>query len=113
MAEKTFKMIAIGTVRHGVLIEPASSEVDSKTGRVRIIPAVTERKEYAPGDKFEANEKDRDALIAAGAARLATKEVPDDGEQIPVSPNTAPRLPASGATDAPNPDDVAKAGNRR
>lgn len=107
MAEKTHKMIAVGTVRRGVILEPASSDVDPKTGRTRYIPPVTRREELAPGQRFDATTEERDALIESGAARLATKEVPEDGEQVPVAPNTAPRLPASGETDAPDPDDVA------
>lgn len=104
---KSVKMVAIGTVRRGVMVEPAASEADPRTGRVRVIPAVTKREEIAPGQEFDATEAERDALVASGAARLATKEVPIESEQIPVAPNTAPRLPASGETVEPDPNEVA------
>ncbi|GJE45360.1 hypothetical protein [Methylobacterium soli] len=68
----------------------------------------------APGGEFSVGStEEAKALIAAGAAR--EKGRADDGETkvVPVSENTAPKGPASGATSAPDPQAVADAAKGR
>ncbi|HEY8359367.1 MAG TPA: hypothetical protein VIL30_18100 [Ramlibacter sp.] len=70
-------------------------------------------KSAAPGGEFEiADSKEAEALIAAGAASRKTKTVADDSDSDSAStgdPATDPSLPASGSTQAPDPDAVAAA----
>lgn len=68
----------------------------------------------APGGEFavESTEEAK-ALIAAGAAREKGKADEVEVTVVPVSENTAPRLPASGATAAPDPQAVAETARGR
>jgi len=66
------KMVAIQTVRRGRLTAPA----DSSKG----IAAQYKRETLAPGDEFEADADEADALIASGAAKKKTREVADDSD---------------------------------
>jgi hypothetical protein len=59
----------------------------------------------APGTEFDTTEhkispKEAQALIDSGAAERKMRQVADDEEE-------APRGPASGATEAPDPDEIA------
>jgi hypothetical protein len=91
-----------------------------ETIRERDPKVPTDRGEYrdhvvAPGGEFEPSDlgigaDELKGLIAAGAVRLKTREVPDDDAPAskPVAENTAQRGPASGATAAPDSEAVAK-----
>lgn len=103
---KNVKLVAIGTVRRGELKEPAAMSVDPRTGAIKHVPAVTERKTYAPGEEFSVPEAEAEGLIASGAAQLPVAVVVET-EVVPVAENTAPRGPYSGETEAPEPDAVA------
>jgi hypothetical protein len=68
-------------------------------------------KSAAPGGEFEiADTKGAEALIEAGAATRKTKLVADDSDNAATGdPAADPSLPASGSTQAPDPDAVAAA----
>lgn len=110
------KMIAINTI-HGAHTEPVLNKdgepvLDSrKREKRRFLEEIIVR----PGEAFESgdlgmDQDELDRLIASGAAKRKTREVPDDEpspKPIPVAKNTAPRGPASGQTLAPDPAAVA------
>jgi hypothetical protein len=71
-------------------------------------------KSVAPGEEFELdNRYEAEDLINAGAAFRKMKTVADDSDNAATGdPATDPSLPASGATQAPDPDAVAAAGKQ-
>ncbi|WP_162560839.1 hypothetical protein [Methylobacterium durans] len=70
-------------------------------------------KYVAPGGEFDVADKQAKALIASGAAREKGKADESETKVVPVAENTAPKGPASGATEAPNPQAVADAARGR
>lgn len=82
-----------------------------EAGPNNVPPAQHEHRMFGPGEEFDSQEwgiSDQEAgeLIRDGRASRRTRQVPDDGQATPVA-TAAPRLPASGATEAPDPNAVA------